>query len=78
MFLIVQKAYLSISELHTSGKFQVGDIGRVEHNGVEVLQPNALSSIYALLVQGYRTKLIKVLFLKLKKKAGMKLAKTKE
>ena len=45
------EAYLSISELHTSGKFQVGDIGRVGTHGVGSSAVNALSSIYALLVR---------------------------
>lgn len=45
------EAYLSISELHTSGKFQVGDIGRVGLNGVGSSATNATSSVYALLVR---------------------------
>ena len=45
------EAYLSISELHTSGKFQVGDIGRVGLNGVGSSATNATASVYALLVR---------------------------
>lgn len=45
------EAYLSISEIHTSGKFQAGDIGRVGLNGVGSSAVNATSSIYALLVR---------------------------
>ena len=45
------QAYLSISEIHSSGKFQAGDVGRVGINGIGSSATAALSEIYCLLVR---------------------------
>ena len=45
------EAYLSISEIHSSGKFKAGSVGRVGLNGVGSSSVNALSEIYALLIR---------------------------
>ena len=45
------EAYLSISEIHSSGKFKAGSVGRVGLNGVGSSSVNALSEIYALMIK---------------------------
>ena len=45
------EAYLSISELHSSGKFKSGDVGRTGINGVGSSCVNATSDYYILMVR---------------------------
>lgn len=45
------EAYLSISELHSSGKFNTGGVGRVGLNGLGSSAVNAVSDRYVLLIR---------------------------